>query len=72
MWTLLGSLKVEFVKDRKKQRNEQKKKSQMLTCSPTNYVPNDDSLFHEYVCVINVKIHTHTLVYINQIKHIYI
>ena len=39
---------------------------------PTNYVPNDDSLFHEYVCVINVKIHTHTLVYINQIKYIYI
>ena len=47
-----------FVKE--KTRNDQNKVSD-VNMFPTNYVPNDETLFHEYVRVIDVKIHTHTL-----------
>lgn len=55
--------------ERKKEERPKKKVSD-VNMSPTIYVPNDDSLFHEYVCVNNVITRTH-LYTSNRIKYIY-
>lgn len=57
MWILPSQLKVEFRE--KEKRNDQNKVSD-VNMFPTNYVPNDEAWFHEYICAIDVKIHTHT------------